>query len=52
MKHARWVKHGQIQINSKMLDVLSRGTPEMMKQAKKENADISKTMHCVKLSKT
>ena len=38
----------KINVHSEMVDVLSRVTPNMMKEAQEEDVDISKTMHYVK----
>ena len=39
---------GKINAHSKMVDVLSKVKPRMMKEAQEEDVDISKTMHYVK----
>ena len=38
----------KINAHTKMVDVLSRVTPSMMKEAQEEDVDISKTIHYVK----
>ena len=42
---------GKISVHSEMVDVLSRVTPSMMKEAQEEDVDISKTMCYVKSDK-
>ena len=42
---------GKIKVYSKMVDVLSKVTPGMMKEAQEEDVDISKTIHDVKSGK-
>ena len=42
---------GKINVHSEMVDVLSRVTQSMMKEAQEEDVDISKTMHYVKSCK-
>ena len=39
---------GKINVHSEMVDILSKVTPSVMKEAQGEDVDISKTMHCVK----
>ena len=41
-----------INVHSGMVDILSRVTPSMMKEAREEDIDISKTIHYVKSGKT
>ena len=41
----------KVDVHSKMVDVLSRVTPSMRKDAQEEDADISKTKHYVKSSR-
>ena len=41
----------KINVNSEMVDILSRVTPSMMKEAQEEDVDISKMMHYVKSGK-
>ena len=41
----------KINVHSGMVDVLSRVTPSMMKEAQEEDIDISKTIHYVKSGK-
>ena len=40
--------NGQIKVHSKMVNVLSKVTPGMIKEAEEEDVDISKTIHYVK----
>ena len=42
---------GKIIVHSEMVDVLSRVTPSIMKEAQEEDIDISKTIHYVKSGK-
>ena len=41
----------KISVHSGMVDVLSRVTPNMMKEAQQEDVDISKSIHYVKSGK-
>ena len=44
-------KQNKTEINSKLVVILSRVMPDMMKQAQEEDVDISKDMHHVNLGK-
>ena len=44
-------ENDKIHVHSEMVDILHRVTPAMMKEAQKEDNDISKKIHYVKLGK-
>ena len=49
--HSASTRKEKINVHREMVDVLSRVTPSMMKEAQEEDVDISKTMHYVKSGK-